>query len=637
MFRSLLFFYFLLFLFCCQAHSTVASDQISIALRVSAQKKLSQKKQWRKLLHFEEQMFGLATYSQVDSTQFFLAKDGFRNAESELEADIKAMWSAPQAPEEAITQCLFPARYRYIKENLSPEIREFPDRECPRFLKYLGALKGQSASLVFSSFYLDNPSSAFGHTFLRVNKAPAENGNRYELLDYGINYAAEADTGNAFIYAMKGLFGFFPGRYTSVPYYMKVREYNNSEARDLWEYELNIGPAEMDMLISHVWELGQAWIDYWYLTENCSYHMLTLLEAADPKIDITSVVKKWVIPSDTVKDVYSIPGLVKSFHYRPAVRTEFFYRLNKLGQEDQKYLKILLNKREIPVDLQTRSEINQRDLLDAAIDYVDFKFPHETQKPGAETDFKNKLLNARSAISLLTEVLKIPIPEREMPHLGHGSRRWGLGFRGSSIGDDAMTVGLKHALHDRTDLITGYPEYAAITFGDFQFSFSKNHQKLELEDFSLFEVKSYSPLSLFNDNFSWQIKVGVEKIKDENCLDCHGAVLGGGTGYTFSLTEEPLITWFLGWRGAVYYTPYGAGNRFLAGLGPAGELRFRWTERLLSTVDAFYRLDINSEKKNFQQVRLNTQYSWNKNWAFQLSATDLRYEKTIQSQFFYFY
>lgn len=616
-----------------KAAPTVDVEQV---LELAKKKNLAGQLQWKKLLHYEQQLFW--TYSQIDSMNFFISPDGDDDLEAELVADIKSFWETKDLKEEESTQCIFPARYRFLKKQLSPEITQFPDRPCPRFEKYLSALRGNSVSLVFSSFYLNNPSSAFGHTFLRVNKNPATDGKRYELLDYGINYAAEADTGNALFYAFKGLFGFFPGKFTSVPYYMKVREYNNAESRDLWEYEIKSNPETVEMLISHMWELGPTYIDYWYLTENCSYHMLTVLEAADPTIDVVKDLKKWVIPSDTVKDVWNKEGLVKSFHFRPAVRTEFFHRIQTLNKEEQQLLKKFVDQRETPPELKNYSTEKQRDILDAAIDYMDFKFPHETQKEQTpEANFKNLLLRERSAIPLVTAPLKIEVPERERPHAGHGSRRWSAGYRGSEKGDDSALFGIRYALHSRTDLVTGYPEYAAITFGDFQFKHSRLRERVELEDFTLFEVISYSPLTTFNNAYSWRIKVGAEHMTDQNCLGCHGGVISGGAGYTLSLADDPNITWFLGFRGGVWYTPYGTGNRFLPGVGPSTQIRVRWSDQLISTLEGWYRRDFNSEFQEHQEFSFTTQYSFNKAWAFQVQGSDLKYDRNVQGQLLYFY
>mgnify|MGYP000400942330 CR=1 FL=1 len=105
-------------------------------------------------------------------------------------------------------------------------------------------------SLVFSAYNVSSPSSAFGHTLLRVSKeklSAKSNKRKYELLDYGINYAASIPEGtNPMLYAFGGMGGIFPGNFSSVPYYYKIREYNDYEARDIWSYELNLSQEEVD-------------------------------------------------------------------------------------------------------------------------------------------------------------------------------------------------------------------------------------------------------------------------------------------------------------------------------------------------------------------------------------------------------
>ena len=69
---------------------------------------------------------------------------------------------------------------------------------------------------------------------------------------------------------------------------MKVREYNDTEARDLWEYELNLSPDQVDWMVRHAWETGATWFDYFFFRENCSYHLLSLLELAEPSLHLRS-------------------------------------------------------------------------------------------------------------------------------------------------------------------------------------------------------------------------------------------------------------------------------------------------------------------------------------------------------------
>ena len=65
----------------------------------------------------------------------------------------------------------------------------------------------------------------------------------------------EVITSNGFAYAVKGIFGLYKGYYSILPYYVKVREYNDLERRDVWEYTLNLTPPEVVRMFRHIWEL----------------------------------------------------------------------------------------------------------------------------------------------------------------------------------------------------------------------------------------------------------------------------------------------------------------------------------------------------------------------------------------------
>ncbi len=142
----------------------------------------------------------------------------------------------------------------------------------------------------------------FGHTLLRVDSR--RTGPSRKLLNYGANYAAKPDTENAVLYALKGLVGLFEGHFTIFPYYTKVQEYNNWESRDLWEYELNFTEDQLDYLLLHLWELGGTFFEYYYFQENCSYHILSLLEVANPDLHLKDEFFFSVIPGGYHKNYY---------------------------------------------------------------------------------------------------------------------------------------------------------------------------------------------------------------------------------------------------------------------------------------------------------------------------------------------
>jgi hypothetical protein len=606
----------------------------------AAQEHWSEDRQWRKLLHFERTAFGVME-SQVDGENFFLSPNGKTDKAAELDATLSAFFSPlPEGAdkyEQMIPACRFPARWSWVQEKIGNRNVTKPAAHCPRFQHFLETLRGPSVSLVFSSYYLNNPSSAFGHTFLRLNKAPAQDGKRYELLDYGMNYAAEMDTNNALMYAIKGLFGMFRGTFTTTPYYYKVREYSNAESRDLWEYELNVTPKTVDRLIEHVWELGPVQINYWYLSENCSYHMFSILEAADPNIDLLSKLKSNVIPSDTVQVAWKEPGLVRSVHFRPSIRTELLTRASQLTESEVDEVQFILKNKDVSSAFSTLPEQSRAKILDTAVDDIEFTHAFEVQKPDSEpTKWKNKLLGYRSKIDVISEPLKINPPELEKPHEAHGSVRTGLGYQSGNHSEKSYLLNYKFALHDQLDPIIGYPEYAQISFFDIRGSIEANSHAVRLDNFTLFEVISTMPSSKFQKDLSWRFGLSSDRVRNENCDFCRWTGVSGGAGKTWSLLEKPFTFLYFGLRGIAAYHEQDQ-TRLWLGAGPEARLRVRWTPRIISLLEVWQRLDLEGDQRWYSEKTLSTQYSWAGDQGVRLSFTDYRFDQTGSVKFFYYY
>ena len=168
---------------------------------------------WIKLLHYKKGFFG-GHESQADGKGFFLHKDGKTNPEAELEKSIE-LFSSEMKPNDEHAICKFPLRYKWINQQLgSPWKADFSG--CSRYIAFFSKLAAKRASIVFSSYYLSNPSSAFGHTLMRLSRY--EDSAETELLDYGINYAAENRASNPLTYAINGLFGGYKGQFAAIAY-----------------------------------------------------------------------------------------------------------------------------------------------------------------------------------------------------------------------------------------------------------------------------------------------------------------------------------------------------------------------------------------------------------------------------------
>ncbi|MCB0370155.1 MAG: DUF4105 domain-containing protein, partial [Bdellovibrionales bacterium] len=223
--------------------------------------------QWLKLGHYHQSSEG--HYLSKIQGNFFISPDGNTNPLSELIVTIETFINNP------MSQCKYPARFKWLKQKLQIDQESYHCSELASWKKKLGA---KEIYIVFAAGDLNNPGSSFGHTFIRLHNPNSSS----ELLDYGVNFAAYTENDSGALYALKGLFGFYKGSYSMLPYHQKIREYTNLEGRDLWEYKLDLSPDEVDFIIDHLLELDGSYSYYYFSDENCSYQILELLNIVRP-------------------------------------------------------------------------------------------------------------------------------------------------------------------------------------------------------------------------------------------------------------------------------------------------------------------------------------------------------------------
>ena len=281
---------------------------------------LAKHRNWHILLHYQPN--GDNFISEVDDLDFFNAKNGKTNPQAELAATLQAFF-AVKSQDNQHHQCKFIARYQWLKQQLNFDIKRLPPQPCPEFADWLEQLQPAGLTLIFPAAYLNNPSSAFGHTLLRIDQVGQTQATR--LLAQALNYAAKTDENNSFMFAIKGIIGGYSGQFSMLPYYKKVTEYSDMENRDIWEYQLDFSLTEIYRMLRHIWELDKIKFDYFFFDENCSYHLLSLLEAARPSLHLRDKLWPWVIPGETVR-IINAAKLVKNKVFRPANTTKLHHR-----------------------------------------------------------------------------------------------------------------------------------------------------------------------------------------------------------------------------------------------------------------------------------------------------------------------
>ena len=367
------------FIFFCLLTSPfpVAADppDISVFLSQTEAAALARDRHWQNLLHYRPGWFG--PQSLIDDPKFFFAENGKKNPEAELTATLQAFLQPVKENADQHPRCRFPARYHWLDQQLGLAAQLEP-LSCPAFEKIKAEIQPQTAELIFPGSNFNNPASMFGHTLISIN-GPYES----KLLSHALNYSAFTEEKNGFAFAVKGIFGLYKGFYSTLPYYAKLKQYNDLERRDIWEYDLNLDAEEMARMFNHIWELNEVYSDYFFFDENCAYQLLFLFDVARPSLQLVDRARPWVIPVDTVR-LLDEAGVIAAAEYRPSKATRIGWIIEHMSVEEKDLASQLLDGETSPEDIASREidTVAKVRVFDLAIETLEFQYlKHEVERP----------------------------------------------------------------------------------------------------------------------------------------------------------------------------------------------------------------------------------------------------------------
>jgi hypothetical protein len=442
------------------------------------QAKLADQREWHLLLHYRKGLFG-GYESEQDDPGFFMSANGKTDPAAELAATITRFFSAELVGRSRQpAQCAFIARYHWLKEQLNFDPTRLPSLACERFDRWYEDFEVEAISLIFPSAFLNNPASMFGHTLFRVDQKGQTEQTR--ILAYSINFAADVPPGAGLAYPIRGIFGSYKGYFSTIPYYLNVQKYRDIENRDIWEYRLNLTETQLRRFLMHAWELGNAYFDYFFFKENCSYHILALLDYADPDLHLTDEFMFWTVPADTVRLIVSKPDLVSQITYRPSRGTVIKRKREFLSTEERDLAhRMTQDPAALESSLFTRLDLPQQAfVLDLASDYLRYRID-TTSSPKPEWKERNRdVLTARSQLRIPSEEFTVR-PFAKQPELGHKMHRIAIGggWRNNDTFEEATFRG---GYHDLLDPEVGYTpdaqiEMASTTTGQIKPGSSEPH------------------------------------------------------------------------------------------------------------------------------------------------------------------
>ena len=318
--------------------------------------------------------------------------------------------------------------------------------------------------------------------------------------------------------------------FSTIPYYMKVKEYRDFENRDIWEYRLNFSPEQIHRLLLHAWEMGNAYFDYFFFKENCAYHILSLLEIANPEIHLTDKFQYWTMPANTIRVLTQQEGLVEEIAYRPARSTQIKRKQEALVGNEMTLFKEMTTDTTLGTlpNLEALPLKRQAFLLDLTSDYLRYKGSTDKDKAKGYKALNQKVLTKRSLLRIKSPLFPIK-PFTESPERGHETARVGVafGWREDRLFEE---FSIRGAYHDLLDPDIGYTRDAQIELVSIRLRHYQNRSKFRLERFTFVNVLSLAPIDSLFKHPSWKLNVGMETIKTSNCALCSNGNFNVGIG-----------------------------------------------------------------------------------------------------------
>lgn len=577
----------------------------------------------------------------VDNKEFFFSSKGKFNPEDELEATIHAFFMPdPEVSEDQQmqAQCAFPARFYWLKKQIPLDSTRLPFRKCIKLQNWYDTLNPESISVVFASYHLASPASVMGHTLFKINTKGNKN---KELLDYGVNYAASTDDTNPFLYAYRGLTGNYSGQFSIYPYYIKVNEYADMEARDMWDYELSLEGDEIKRFMLHLWELlWQAKFDYFFFDENCSYHMMPLIEFARPEVKLIDQFNYIVSPPETIKAYLSNKGLVRNIRYRPSLYTKIKQKIFAMNERERSLFFGKINQKKTDsLEEEPREDL----ILDTILDTYRYWKSKGNDNSIIQSQYR-EYLNTRSKVEKDSYQIDEQKELNTRPEESHSSSRIAIQKGNSSLGN-FTDLKFRIAQHDMLNFERGYVPNSDLIVGDFSFRFNESTNKAYLDRLIFLGATSINPYNAVSRSESYKFEISIDSVMKQK-KDFWADLLGNNPyqkihplqaeGY-YGRTWNDEYSNF--WRhislGAMVGAKAQISQHFQEGYrtGPGGLIHLiinfqNWKFHYLGGY--YYYKALGSENDFLNQYRIR--YSFHKDFEFRVEHNNqLRFEETYFS------
>lgn len=589
------------------------SDKVSRLenyLQKAQQDKLWLDPRWLALGHYEKKYF---SYSSPFTEGLFLDANGASSPEKELFTTIRLLYG----DNDQKLQCRYLARAQWLNAVLQTDPQDrLPCEERQAWKRQLNV---QAVSLIFAASDMGNASSSFGHTFLKIINP--ENAKNKDLIDYGVNYAADADASEGVFYALKGLFGMYNGRFTMLPYHQKIREYINLEGRDIWEYELNFSPEETDFLVNHLIEMENARAPYYFFSDNCSYQILKTLEVVRPDLKLSQEFQYFTIPIDTVKKLTTLPFTpLTGRKYKKSLKTDYLESFGQLGVLQKKALDAAVTDLNIPDDYEL-NKLEKAQVYETAMKFYSLR-AFTSDKDYDEQKYQLFLKRAAMGIVAGADANNKPEP----PEDSHDSSALYFGMGQANYKNQDVTytsLKFRHALHDLEQQDFGTVPFSQNEMASIEaraITSDSHDKKFHIHKLTFLNLVNLNPVTQLDKNFSWKFRAELVNAMDNFTADTFAGDVeaSGGYSYDLALFARSRIAYLMTVR---------HWQKNLNSLGPEVLFVGRLTPALGFSLNVTYFTQ--ADHADFLRYRSKLNYTLKKNYDVQFALENGFHDETL--------
>ncbi len=418
------------------------------------------------------------------------------SAEAELIATVDLIYSSAQRA------CQYPARKQFIETFLNLPPGSLSPERCAEYEEFKRSVPTEEAHLVFAAENVTSASSMMGHIMLRFDGRNDENID----VQHGVTFFTELNSLNIPLLLYDTLIKGKPGIFQVAPYAPFQQHYRQAEQRNVWEYTLGLSKSDKSLIAGMIWELGQFSPDYFFHTYNCATVTQLLLTLARPSL--LSEMDAIVTPADVVRfaltqDLVAKTRLLPSNKWKAQSLSEIVggdsaqtirhhlesgdSKLLTFSASSESFIQYeyavslnrLLRQRNLIDD--TRYQANSRQLLsqkakfrNMALDVSDYKNPVNTSK---EALVAAGIENFDGAQSLLFRFFPVA----------------------SDIDSDNRN----------------YSGETALSLADISLRYTPRHNALHLDRALLYNMASRVPYHDVFGDFSTGLKVGLDRVFDD--------------------------------------------------------------------------------------------------------------------------